>query len=376
MPGLYRKKRHYYGVFYAPERRPRQKWVALRTQNKRVASARLRELEYQHAIGEWDPWTDAAARPGVTIEDAIAAFQRARESEDLSPNTRRAQLSALNLFADHVSRETSIAEVSADDVRDFLGEMRGRGCKPSSLMSYYTRLAHFFTWCVDNGFIRTSPARSIKRPRKARTTVRFLSKGDAERLLSTIRAANDREGQWLGDIIRVALGTGLRVSELCAMRWDWIGFHPPSVTVRRGEGFRPKSHHERHIPIAGDAADVLLRLHRDKDSEGSHVFRDDHGRPLRPGRVSKAFKKYARQAGLSEAVSFHTLRHTYASWMVKAGADLYRVKELLGHADIETTQRYAHLRPESLRAAVETAFGSLSPSPNGSQSPVTSPTNE
>ena len=73
--------------------------------------------------------------------------------------------------------------------------------------------------------------------------------------------------------------------------------------------------------------------------------------------VSKRFKRYVRMAGLSDDIHFHSLRHTYASWLVMAGVDLFRVKELLGHVDISTTMRYAHLAPTSFKNDLERVFG-------------------
>lgn len=358
MPGLYKKKRHYYGVFYAPDRAPQQKWVALRTRDRKVAAAKLRELEYRHVIGEWDPWVDASPQAEVSIEGAIAAFEQARRMEDLSPNTLRGEMSTLQAFARHLPKGVLISSINENHVRSFLTARRADGCKNSSLQSYHTRLAHFFTWCVAGGYIRASPMQNMKRPRKARRSVAFLSEEEVELLLGSIRHEGDHG--WLSDVVQIAVGTGLRLSELCAMRWDWIDRSTRAITVRRSAGFRPKSHHERHVPIAGAAVAVIERLSRERTQSSPYVLLDDRGRQLSPTRVSKAFKRHVRLGGLSESYTFHTLRHTYASWLVKSGADLYRVKELLGHADIETTQRYAHLRPESLRSAVQKAFGDTS----------------
>jgi site-specific recombinase XerD len=356
MPGLYRKKKHYYGVFYAPDRRPRQKWIALKTRDRKVAVAKMRELEILQAVGEYDPWKDPAPQEGVTLKEAAESFTRARRREDLSHATRRSESSILGLFENQFPGGVALSAIALKDVEGFFSELRRRGARPSTLHTYHTRLAQFFRWCEAEGMVRESPMARLRRPRSAKTSVRFLTEEEFERILASIRSSED--SPWLEHVVQVAVATGMRVSELCEMRRDWLSLSPPAVTVKRSATYRPKSHSERHIPLAGDAAEILLGLLQARRGASGHVFVDANGRPLRPTRVSKAFKRHVRLAGLSEEYSFHTLRHTFASWLVKSGTDLYRVRDLLGHQSVEVTERYAHLKPESLRAAVEKTFGS------------------
>jgi site-specific recombinase XerD len=124
-----------------------------------------------------------------------------------------------------------------------------------------------------------------------------------------------------------------------------------------------KSGHERVVFVYGDAREVLERLHAGRTSEADdYVFQGTSNREgtrghLNPEYVSKRFLYYARMAKLAEGIHFHSLRHTYASWLVMAGVDLFRVKELLGHADISTTMRYAHLAPKAFQDELQRVFG-------------------
>ena len=211
----------------------------------------------------------------------------------------------------------------------------------------------------------------MKAPKSTRALPIFLSRQEYEHLLATIKADVEqktsgrisrvslKEGEvlWLLGVVPFAVGTGFRIGELCNLRWSAVDLEHHYVDVRNEEGFVSKSGHERRVPVAGDALEVLRAKAEKTRGDGEYVFLGTGGTRLSAGYVSKRFKKYARMAQLPESVTFHTLRHTYASWLVMAGVDLYRVKELLGHASIETTMRYAHLAPDSYKHDVERVFG-------------------
>jgi len=115
---------------------------------------------------------------------------------------------------------------------------------------------------------------------------------------------------------------------------------------------------ERVVFVAGEAREVLDRLYRERRNESNDlVFPGTGGGKLNGQYVSKRFRHYRRMAMLPKNIRFHSLRHTYASWLVEGGVDLYRVKELMGHSSIQTTMRYAHLAPDNLRNEVERVFG-------------------
>ncbi len=160
------------------------------------------------------------------------------------------------------------------------------------------------------------------------------------------------------DLVLLAVGTGLRLGELAALRWSAVDFETGFLTVRSGEGFRTKSGHERAVPLAGDAQEVLLRLssEREDDLDGPVVTYGD-GRPIVAKYASKRFKRYVRLAKLPEQIRFHSLRHTCASWLVMRGVPLLIVQQILGHSSIQVTERYAHLAPDVMKAAMHQAFG-------------------
>ncbi len=356
MPGLYKKRSRYHAIFYSSDRRPKQKWIALGTRDKRVASAKLRELEYRHAIGDFDPWSDAVPRDDISLSEALQAYYKARSRDDLSRNTHHNTQSVLSRFSKSVPRGTSIRTISDTDVSRFISDLRKSGCQSSSLRTYCGRISHFFGWCQRQGMIRHNPVESVEKPRKARRTVRAFTDDEIEAVLSSIRESRGSEREWLEDIARVALGSGLRLSELCHMTCDWVAFSPPSITVKRTRDFRPKSRHERYVPIAGDPVDVMKRRFAERPETTNYVFSDSSGKPLNPTTVSRAFKRHMRRVGIAEDRTFHSLRHTYATKLAREGVDLFRLQKLLGHSDVRIVQRYAALSPNDLHAAVDRTF--------------------
>ena len=196
----------------------------------------------------------------------------------------------------------------------------------------------------------------------------FLTPTQLERLLAAIDADYEMKrrekralpGQilWLADVIRVVVATGMRLGELVNLRWNWVDFESGFVTIRRSATFVPKSGSERPIPLVGDAMEVLPRLaaERNDDLDG-YVFTGVKGGRLNPNYTSRRFKHYVRLARLPGNIRFHSLRHTCASWLVQRGVSLPIVQAILGHSTVRVTQRYAHLAPDVMQAAMQQAFG-------------------
>ena len=130
-----------------------------------------------------------------------------------------------------------------------------------------------------------------------------------------------------------------------ALRWENVDLAGGTIRVVSTHGFRTKNYRIRKIPISSRLNAFLAALPH------------DHATVIKPNAdkkmISRLFKRACRRAGVPAAIHFHSLRHTFASWLVQAGVDIYRVKELLGHTDIKTTMIYTHLYPADYRADVE-----------------------
>lgn len=371
----------YYGEFYDAARQPRQKWVSLGTCDKQSARQRLVRMEREWARGEYDPWTDRVRREGTTAIEALELFLENRRRSGCATSTVDTYDAVLRPLLDELGPGFPLYGVEERHIRRYLArparQQNPNSKKPpkprseATKKSYGDRIRIFLAWCVEEKLLTTSPAPEPSKGKRGRRRdlPEFLSQQDYERLLFVIKGDAELKGldhgnRWLLDAVRFAVGTGLRRGELCALRWGAVDLTGRMLHVRNEGGFTTKSGHERAVPLVGEAHAVAARLDVERQARGQEhdrsglVFSGAEGGPLSGSYVSKRFRKYRKLAGLPPEFNFHSLRHTFASWWVQRGGDLYRLKEVLGHADIKTTMKYAHLRPETLLQEAERIFGS------------------
>lgn len=160
------------------------------------------------------------------------------------------------------------------------------------------------------------------------------------------------------DAVVFAVGTGLRRGELCALRWDAVDLADGVIRVAHTEDASPKSGRERIVPLVGDALEIVVRRAACLSGDASpFVFPRRGGEKLAGDYLGKRFAEYRKRSGLREGLTFHGLRHTFGSYSVMRGMDVYRLKEIMGHSDVKTTMIYAKLKPTSLRPDMRMCFG-------------------
>lgn len=348
----------YQAEFYDAGRHPKRRRITLRTKDKANATRKLVELEKKVALGVFDPWTDATRREGVLVTDAIAKFNRAKKEEDIRPKTLANYAAILRIFGGSLPPDYLIARVEPRNVERFLD---GQALNDTSRQTYLRHLRTFFRWCQQENLLQTLPMPAKKKNgrKPKRQVAEFLTRQQYQHLLSTIEAAAVVDGRgpndilWLADVVRVAVSTGLRRGELCRLKWSDVDFTSGFLTVRES-----KSGHERSVYLTGDARTVLERLNAARTSEADDfVLTGAGGGMLNGNFAAQRFRDFREKAKLPESIHFHSLRHTFASWAVLGGMDLFKLKEILGHADIKMTMIYAHLRPDAQRGDMERIFG-------------------
>ena len=264
----------------------------------------------------------------------------------LSKNTCEAYRRDLVRFAaDLKSRGiASLASVTRDDIVSFLAVERDKGMKGSTRARRAAAVRMFFRQLKERRQIPVDPAELLDLPKKALALPRVLSEEEVARLLDEVKGEDPRS---LRDraILETLYGCGLRVSELCELRRD--------AFVADGELVRifGKGSKERLVPLGGAAARALTRYFeggRESFTRGDlheqHVFVTRLGKPFTRQGVFKIIKERAAAVGIAaDRISPHVLRHCFASHMLARGADIRVIQELLGHADIGTTQIYTHV---------------------------------
>jgi integrase len=172
----------------------------------------------------------------------------------------------------------------------------------------------------------------------------FFTKTDFEKLINLVKE------NWLKEIIVLAVLTGMRRGEIVNLRWKDVDLARKVVHIRSSSSFRTKLGKQRMIPLSDVAAELLEARHARSTKEFVFTL---NGRRIREGWVSHKFKYYVYEARFpDDRLHFHSLRHTFASWLVQDGVSLYEVQKLLGHSSIAVTQVYSHLQPEQLHDTV------------------------
>ena len=290
----------------------------------------------------------SAPRRGPRRPDPIPEFLDYLSIEcGLAPNTVEAYRRDLEDFDRFLGRRRSwFTEVDRDTVRRFLERSRKRGLAISTIRRRVSSLRTFFRFQVVEGRLPQNPAADLILPKKWTRLPDTLSIKEVGRLLDGAGRAGGATPHRDRAILELLYGAGLRVSELCG-----LGLRD----LREDESFlrcRGKGSKERIVPFAGAARQSVLRYLRDERPElaarasagpPTRVFLSVRGRPLGRETVGRLIRRAAAAAGLRQRVSPHTLRHSFASHMLAGGADLRAVQELLGHADIATTQIYTHV---------------------------------
>jgi integrase/recombinase XerD len=234
-------------------------------------------------------------------------------------------------------------------LRAWVFDLKATGLAAPSIRRAQSAVRTYFGFLLAEGAISTDPTDRLETPRVERRLPDFLSRAETERLLE---APDPASALYWRDraILEFLYATGVRVSELVELRISSLDEEEAFATVF-GKGSK-----ERLVPVGAPAFRAVERYLRDVRpslDEGfgeGRVFLNARGRPLRRESVWSVVRTAARRAGIQRKVSPHTLRHTFATHLVEGGADLAAVQELLGHADISTTQIYTHLDRTHLRA--------------------------
>jgi integrase/recombinase XerD len=260
------------------------------------------------------------------------------------------------------SKRASALEASADQLRTYLAELSRKGLAPTSSARKLSAIRQFFRFLLAEGLRADDPSSGIDSPKLGRPLPKLLSFDEVESLIGTAASAVETAGEGfqrrralrMHALIETLYATGLRVSELLSLPRSVLVSDDRVLTIK-GKGGR-----ERLVPL-NEAARQALAAHLsalDEDGKGrapSHwLFPGTGSEPLTRQRFGQELKTVAVAAGIEPSrVSPHVLRHAFASHLLERGADLRTVQQLLGHADISTTQIYTHVIEERLRRLVE-----------------------
>lgn len=305
----------------------------------------------------------ASAIPSTStrrIEAFLETLAAERGAARLTLTAYRTDLEDVAVFL--AGRGEALENADAASLRDYVGAMNTRSLAPRTSARRLSAMRQFFRFLISDGSRIDDPTSDLDPPRLGRPLPKLLGRDEIEMLLSAAAEWPGEEGIRLRCIVELLYATGLRVSELvslplAAMRRD------PRFLVVRGKGGK-----ERIVPLSEPArhalADYLECRTRFAPRAGTGSAKAERWLfPSRGGeghltrqRCGQLLKELALKAGIDpQRLSPHVLRHAFASHLLDGGADLRSVQQMLGHADIATTQIYTHVQGERLRRLVETA---------------------
>ena len=293
----------------------------------------------------------AARRFEHLVLDFLAYLEFERGLSRNTLEAYRGDLLQLGRFL--AERELSALDATAADIGDFLtqlaaGDADHRPASPATIHRKSACLRSFYRHLRREGLRESDPTASLSAPRRSRKLPQVLTRGEVERLLSQPRgtdpaALRDRA------LLELMYASGLRASEAIGLELGDVDL-VDRVLRARGKGSK-----ERVVPI-GQAALKALRIYLERGRPALvrnrpelHLFVNFRGGQLTRQGLYKIVRRHAISAGLADRMSPHTLRHTFATHLLAGGCDLRSVQEMLGHADVSTTQLYTHLSSERLK---------------------------
>ncbi|KAF1712033.1 tyrosine recombinase XerC [Pseudoxanthomonas kalamensis DSM 18571] len=270
-----------------------------------------------------------------TVDDFLTHLQVERRVSAHTLDAYRRDLSALQDWS-HAQSEADLAGLNTEQVRAFVASEHRRGLSPKTLQRRLSACRSFYAWLLRHGRIAADPTAGVRAPKAARKLPQVLDADEAMRLVEVPTDAplgrRDRA------LLELFYSSGLRLSELCGLRWRDLDLAGGFVNVL-GKGNK-----QRIVPVGSHARAALAEWRQERAAgDEAFVFPGRGDGPISQRAVQIRIKQLAQRQGLFKHVHPHMLRHSFASHILESSGDLRGVQELLGHADIATTQIYTHL---------------------------------
>ncbi|MCX7872552.1 MAG: tyrosine recombinase XerC [Verrucomicrobiae bacterium] len=281
-------------------------------------------------------------------------------SEYTYRNYRHALLDFIGWFKEQNSQKPDWKGITNDDFRGYLRHLSKQNFSKAAIQLRFSAFRTFYKFLIRRGYLAHSPLSGLTMPKTSRSLPKFLT---VEQVFELLRAPlKELESLQQSDgkteqisvcyrdtaVMETLYSCGLRISELCNLKVQDIDFNEQVVSVR-GKGKK-----ERLVPIGAPAVRAILKYWETLPApplpdEPVFFSNPEKRAPMYSRLVQMRIKRYLALAGLDPSITPHTLRHSFATHMLDAGADLRSVQELLGHAHLVTTQVYTHITTEHLR---------------------------
>ena len=258
-----------------------------------------------------------------------------------TPKTNQAYRSSLNAVEKQIGT-LPLTEITFSTMNNYF-EQRIRLSSIYQARKDLITINSLFNKAIAEGYILQNPCKDVKRFRIPQKQPLFFTQLEYDLLLATVTESD------IKDLFTFAVQTGLRQMELLTLEWNQVDFKERFL-ILDNRSHVTKSKKVRSIPLTNKAIHILEERERNKRSSLVFTLRQ---KPISQTNLTHKFRKYSKSANINQKLTFHSLRHTFASWLVQRGVPIYSVSKLLGHSSVNVTQIYSHLNTDSLRQAID-----------------------
>ncbi|MFC2082365.1 tyrosine-type recombinase/integrase [Bacteroidota bacterium] len=329
---MYLSKRK--GIWYVFYRQPNRKKTCISCRTRRKSEALKFLTEFEKKLKE------RSLPKAVLLSDYIKEYLLKLKITHTKSSYGHAILS-LNKFQEYLGKDYYLKEISFAMAEGFVFEVFKRSKYTSSL--YYRNLKTAFNRAENLDYIEKNPFSKIKFPQIPEKQPAIINESELQLIVE------EEKNKTLAGIYRIAFYTGMRLSEILNLKWYDIDFEQSMITISHKEDFTTKGKRERVVPMNSKIKEMLSTYEKDED----YIFCKEDGSKYNASYVSRSFKKVIRELKLDDDIHFHSLRHSFCSKLVARGVNIYLVKELAGHRNIMTTQRYTQLEKNTLNSNLD-----------------------
>ncbi len=333
----------------------------IRTGAAETSLADMRQVR-EDAKKEEERQQHLTAKSQVTVEEFWEQHYLAHATASKTPATVRNERSVYEKWVRPVLGSTCLSNLRPSHVEHLILHVINHGKSAQTARHVIALISQVWNMAQVHDVVSgENPCRRVKKPQQDSRRMRFLTPNEATSLLHALK---DRSKDTYDSAV-ISLFAGLRAGEIHALTWSDVNFEAGTLYIRD-----PKNKHSRHAYLSTEIVQVL-KSRETENKKYDLIFPSVKGGQRIA--ISDTFEKVVEELGLNEDINdarqkvvFHTLRHTFASWLVQRGTPLYTVAELMGHTSLEMTKRYAHLAPDTMRQAALGLSGILSNAKSGS----------
>lgn len=237
-----------------------------------------------------------------------------------------------------------VNSIETKDAEKFLYHLKKNA--PLGVYNYHRTLKAMFNKGVEWNYLRNNPFAKVKLPKRQEKRPAYITTEELEKVLEKIKQ------QAIKDVVQISFYSGLRLGEATFLKWKNISLYHNAINIG-DESFSTKSRKSRSVPFHPKVKEIIERLKNEsKVQKENYLFRKTGNQPFTKDYISKKFKKACKDAGIDEAIHYHSLRHSTGSLLAQKGVSLYTIQKILGHSNPAVSQIYAHMQIDTLREAI------------------------